>query len=46
MYIYSFYLKQDKTDIFIKTTGTQGNMKRNGTIPFKTVRMASLVIVH
>jgi hypothetical protein len=28
MYIYSFYLKRNKTDIFIKTTRRQGNMKK------------------
>jgi hypothetical protein len=46
MEIFNYLKKRDKIDIFIKTTGRPGNMKKNGTVPFKTVRMVSLVEVQ
>jgi hypothetical protein len=42
--IMGFYLKQDRIDIFIRTTGWQGNTKKkNGTVLIKTVCMVSLL---
>ena len=37
-------MKRDKTDIFTKTTGRPENTKKNGTVPFKTVRMVNLIM--
>jgi hypothetical protein len=42
VFIYFFLLKRDKTGIFTKTTGRPENTKKDGTVPFKTVRMISL----
>jgi hypothetical protein len=45
MEIFNYLKERDKIDIFLKTTGRPGNMKKNGTVSFKTVRMVSLSIV-
>jgi hypothetical protein len=46
MEILNYLKKRDKIYIFIKTTGRPGNMKKIGTVPFKTVRMVSLLLTN